>query len=71
MWRWLREWLDPPRQTVLPPEPFDEVQGQLDLAIECTRRETRRLAVDGRELADRIRRNARAGRDALEGKPHD
>jgi hypothetical protein len=70
LWQWLREQLDPPtRTTILPPEPFAGVTEQVDLAIERTRSETRRLVLDGGELAERIRRNARAGRDALEGKP--
>lgn len=70
LWQWLRERLDPPAtRTILPPEPLGRIGEQLDLAIERTERETRRLVFDGSELAERIRRNARAGRDALEGKP--
>jgi hypothetical protein len=73
LWQWLHARLQrepqSSRATILPPEPFAEVGEQLDLAIEQTRRETRRLVRDGGELAERIRRNARAGRDALEGKP--
>jgi hypothetical protein len=70
LWQWLREQIDPPtRRTILPPEPYDEAAHRLDLAIERTQRETRRLAVDGSDLARRIERNARAGRDALQGKP--
>lgn len=58
-----------PRQTILPPEPYDAAASRLDAAVTRTRRETRTLQRDGSELAERIRRNARAGRDALEGKP--
>jgi hypothetical protein len=53
----------------LPPEPFDEASARLDVAVRRTRAETRHLQHDGSELAERIRRNARAGRGALEGKP--
>lgn len=68
LWQWLRARVQPRRPPVLPPEPFDAVGERLDVAIECTRSETRRLAIDGSELAERIKRNARAGRNALEGK---
>lgn len=64
---WLRG--SRPRATVLPPEPFDEASARLDIAVRTTRTETRALEHDGHALAERIRRNARAGRDALEGKP--
>jgi hypothetical protein len=48
LWQWLREQLDPPtRTTILPPEPFAGVTEQVDLAIERTRSETRRLVLDG------------------------
>lgn len=57
-----------PRATILPPEPYDEAARRLDLAVRRTQRETRTLELDGNQLAERIRRNARAGRDALEGK---
>lgn len=68
---WLRELVRRRREraTILPPEPFDEASARLDIAIAQTRRITRELQHDGSELAARIRRNARAGRDALEGKP--
>lgn len=65
---WLRALLAR-RTTVLPPEPFDEAAHRLDIAVRRTRSETRSLQLDGSELAERIRRNARAGRNALEGKP--
>jgi hypothetical protein len=58
-----------PRQTILPPEPFDAATALLDEAVTRTRSETRSLQIDGSDLAARIRRNARAGRDAFEGKP--
>lgn len=57
-----------PRATLLPPEPYDEATHRLDVAVRRTRFETQGLVGDGNALAERIRRNARAGRDALEGK---
>lgn len=57
-----------PRATLLPPEPYDEASRRLDVAARRTRFETQGLVSDGSALAERIRRNARAGRDALEGK---
>ncbi len=67
---WLRGLLrrPRPRSTMLPPEPFDEAARRLDIAVRRTRAETLQLADDGGTLAERIRRNARAGRDAFEGK---
>lgn len=65
---WLRGLWQRPRST-LPPEPLDEATARLDIAVRRTRTETRNLQHDGSELAERIRRNARAGRGALEGKP--
>lgn len=70
--QWLRAQLARrlrPRETTLPPEPLDEAAHRLDIAVRRTRSETRTLELDGNALAERIRRNARAGRDALEGKP--
>lgn len=57
------------RSTILPPEPYDEASQRLDIAVRRTQFETNGLRLDGTDLAARIRRNARAGRDALEGKP--
>lgn len=57
------------RATILPPEPYDEASQRLDIAVRRTQFETNGLRLDGSDLAARIRRNARAGRDALEGKP--
>lgn len=56
------------RATIIPPEPYDEASHRLDVAVRRTQFETQGLALDGSALAERIRRNARAGRDALEGK---
>ena len=56
------------RRTILPPEPYDEAAERIELAIRRTVAETRMLRIDGSDLAERIRRNTRAGRDALEGK---
>lgn len=57
-----------PRATLLPPEPYDEASHRLDVAVRRSRFETQGLAQDRSALAERIRQNARAGRDALEGK---
>ena len=80
LWQWLRARIDGmrarigeprARRTIIPPppDPFDEVGRRLDIATRHTVKETRLLRIDGSELAERIRRNTRAGRDALEGKP--
>lgn len=65
--QWIASVFGRRRATVIPPEPFDEASRRLDIAVQRTQRETRTLELDGNALAERIRRNARAGRDALEG----
>lgn len=48
-------------------EARSEVQRRLDDAIERSKRETQALADDSRELAERIRKNALAGRKLIGG----
>lgn len=44
-----------------------EIQRRLDQALEASKRETEALAEDSRALAERIRKNAKAGRSLLGG----
>lgn len=75
----LLAWLRPGRRraTVLPPQPDGapvsersavEAVQRMQIALRRSRLETAALRSDGSQLADRVRRNAVAGRNALEGK---
>ena len=45
-----------------------EAERRIQIALRRSKLETARLRSDGSELAERVRRNAQAGRNALEGK---
>lgn len=51
------------------PLPASEAERRMNNALRRTQNETRALAHDGVELAQRIRRNSAAGHNVFRGKP--